>query len=500
MRGILAAYRRNAHPDKTVFHLNKMRFSPVFGRENELEQLRNAWASHSIALFSLQGDSGMGKTTLIRLWLQQLASKYWADIDALFVWCFPHTDTPAAQRAAIDDFFKHALLWLLDKGESLPPSYEHPRQIIERLSQQRALLVLDNIPCLEANGKTELDVALQAFLEQLAAVQQGMCLLAGCTSMPESVLALPNSEHLSLQALQPDAAVQLLWRLGVKGDMESLQRLVRQFGEYPLTLALTAQYLLHWHDGDVHRADSIPIWYDPKDKGRAIRRVLAAYEVWLGNTPELAMLYFMPLFRRPFRIQDLQSWVAVVRLPWLSRWRTEAGSYESLVKTLQMLSNEGWEQAWQRLLQFGLLEPYVDGQYFEMQSVVGEYFTRQLQTHYPAVWEHEHSASVQTGIHDEFQGAVPTGEQLAVVLMRRAQYQDWLGASEISSLVGESRKGCQKMQEAETHAKQAVMYADLGMDLQHLQDKLLALSDLLDHSGEQSDAQNLNEQADCLQA
>lgn len=500
MRGILAAYRRDAHPDKTVFHLNRMRFSPVFGRESELEQLRNAWAGHSTTLFSLQGDSGMGKSSLIRLWLQQLASKYWADIDALFVWCFPQTDTLAAQRAAVDDFFKHALLWLLEKGESLPPAYEHPLQIIERLRKQRTLLVLDNIPCLEVNGKTELDVALQTFLEQLAEVQQGMCLLAGCSVMPDSVLTLPNSEHLSLKPLQPDVAIQLLWRLGVKGEMESLQRLVRQFGEYPLTLALTAQYLLHWHNGDVHRADSIPIWYDPKDKGRAIRRVLAAYEVWLGNTPELAMLYFMPLFRRPFHMQDLQSWVAAVKLPWISRWRTEAGSYENLIKTLQTLPSEGWDQAWQRLQLFGLIEPYVDGQYFEMQGVVGEYFTRQLQAHYPAVWEREHSSAVPTGIHDEFQGAVPSGEQLAVVLMRRAQYQDWLGAREINNLIGEREQGCQKIQETVAQAKQAVVYADLGMDLKHLQGKLVALSNLLDHTGERSATQNLNEQVDYLQA
>lgn len=499
MTGLLAAYRRETHPDNTVFYLGRARFTPVFGRDKELGRLRSAWTEGSTTLFSLQGDSGMGKSSLIRLWLQQLASEYWADVDALFVWCFPQTNTPAEQRAAIDNFLAYTLRWLQGEGVTLPPAYTHSQQIIERLRGRRVLLVLDNIPCLEINGKPELDIALLTFLQQLADNQQGMCLLAGCSVMPEAILELPNSEHMELAPLETDAAIQLLWRLGVQGDRDSLQQLAQQFGEYPATLALAAQYLLQWHDGDVHRADSIPIWYDPQSRGRSIRRVLAAYETWLANCPELSMLYFLPLFRRPFCREDLRAWVATRKMPWLSRRKSEAGSYENLLNNLKTLSEEDWECAWQRLLRWGLIMPYADGGHFEMQGVVGEYFTRQLRLHYPDVWETMHPAPLlQAEINEGIPDGFPSGEQLAVVLMRRAQYQDWLGASEISSLIGEECKSRDNMKDAVEHARQAVVYADLGMDLEHLQTKLIVLAELLENTGEVSEAQSLNEQAGYL--
>ncbi len=500
MAGVLAAYRRNTHPEQTVFQLGRIPFNPVFGREQELERLCSVWQENSTHLLTLQGESCVGKSSLIRLWLQQLASEYWRDVDALFVWCFPQTDTPVAQRVAIDDFFAHTLQWLLGENENLPPAYKHPQQIIERLQQQRVLLVLDNAPCLHINGKPEMDAALLVFLQQLAVKQQGMCLLAGCSVMPDSILESPNTEHMELGMLDTDAAIQLLWRLGVQGDRKSLQRLVQQFGDHPATLVLTAKYLLYWHEGIVQRADSIPIWYDPQKKGRSIRRVLAAYETWLADAPELAMLYFLPLFRQPFRVEDLQAWVASFKLPWLARWKSEKGSFEEMVSRLQFLSPENWQQAWQHLLDFGLLVPYADGEYTEMQGVVGEYFTHQLQLHYPGLQKGVSAVLANSLTQPEAITGQPSGEQLAVVLMRRAQYHDWLGASEISSLLGEQQRTRQNINEAIKHARQAVVYADLGMDLENLQNRLLELANLLECSGAHAEAESLCEQANYIQS
>lgn len=499
MTGVVATYRRESYPDATAFHAHKTPFTPVFGREQELERLHAAWKNRVTALFTLQGCSGMGKTTLLHLWLQQLASEYWQGVDTLFFWSFPQTDTPAIQRVAIDDFFRNTLSWLQGAEVALLAEHEYPLQLAQCLQQHRVLLVLDNVPCLHIAGKTELDVMLLTFLQQLTANPSSMCLLAGCPVMPDTVLALPNAEHLELEPLTAEAATRLLKHLGVSGEEISIQRVAQQFGEHPAALTWVASYLTHWHAGEISRADSIPIWYDSHTQGRASRRIMAAFEAWLEGCPELAMLYFLPLFHLPFCRADLQAWAGSRSLPWLTRWHSEPGSYENLLGRLQTLPEEGWKKAWQRLLALNLLIPCADGLHFELQAVVREYFMRQSQTHYPGVWERMRPKLILPAANQDMNTRL-SSEQLAAVLRRRTQYQDWLEAETISGLIGEKLAIGQNTKAAIDYARQAVVYADLGRNMPHLQTRLLALAGLLEQAGEHQEAASLCEQANYMQA
>ena len=93
-----------------------------------------------------------------------------------------------------------------------------------------------------------------------------------------------------LDQLAPEAGAQLLRKLGVWARTTNWSRRRKKFGGHSLALTLLGGYLNEVFGGDVRRRHEIEALTADAQHGGHARRVMASYEKWLGNGPELAML------------------------------------------------------------------------------------------------------------------------------------------------------------------------------------------------------------------
>jgi tetratricopeptide (TPR) repeat protein len=105
---------------------------------------------------------------------------------------------------------------------------------------------------------------------------------------------------VDLENLPPDAGARLLASMGVgESDPEEVRSAVASLEGHALALTLLGSYLADVHGGDVRPWREMGPLQDEQRFGGHARRVLRAYERWLGEGPESAVLRLLGLFDRP---------------------------------------------------------------------------------------------------------------------------------------------------------------------------------------------------------
>ena len=122
--------------------------------------------------------------------------------------------------------------------------------VIHNLSQQRYLLVLDNLESLLQEGRQWQDVAYQQFLLQWLEYGQGSIVLITSRERPDIPLnMLPRSRWLDgLGGLSLEEGEALLRGLGIQGESSDIQAVVQRVDGHPLLLELIAGTLIDEDD------------------------------------------------------------------------------------------------------------------------------------------------------------------------------------------------------------------------------------------------------------
>ena len=220
------------------------------------------------------------------------------------------------------------------------------------------------------------DAALQALLRELAAYQPGLCLI----STRERISDLAEFENSTviqhdLDYLSPQAGAQILRALNVKGDDEELEEAAREFNGHAFSLTLLGSYLDEVLHGDIRRRREIENLFDEMQHGDKAQKMIAAYEKWLGEGVELAVLRLMGLFDRPADAASIAALRAAPAIP-------------GLTEALQNLSKVKWQQALAKLRRIKLLgaasinEPDT----LDAHPLVREHFKQQLKREHPDAW------------------------------------------------------------------------------------------------------------------
>jgi hypothetical protein len=124
------------------------------------------------------------------------------------------------------------------------------------ISPRRTLLLLDGLePLQNPPGSQEgrlREPSLQALLGELAAFNQGLCVITTRTPVAD----IADHERTSalrrdLDQLSSDAGAQLLRALGVKGDESELRSASDEFCGHCLALTLLGSYLTDAFNGDI---------------------------------------------------------------------------------------------------------------------------------------------------------------------------------------------------------------------------------------------------------
>src|SRR5271165_668607 len=355
--------------------------SDVFGREEDIDFLDNAWANQQVNVVTIVAWAGVGKSTLVNHWLRRLATDNYRSAELIFGWSF-YRQGSSGDTSSADEFLDAALTWFGDPDPRLGTAWEKGERLAKLIAHRRTLLVLDGLePVQNPPGPQEgrlREPALQALLRELAAFNTGLCVITTRTPVAdigdhEGASALRRDlEHLS-----SDAGAKLLRALGVSGHEAELRNASDEFSGHCFALTLLGSYLTDAYIGDIRCRSEVSghLAHDVR-QGVHARKVMESYQTWLGEGPELSVLRILGLFDRP---ADERALGALLKSP----------AIPGLTESLTDLRPTEWRTIIAKLRRARLLageDPHYPGQ-LDTHPLVREYFGEQLRSEQTDAWK-----------------------------------------------------------------------------------------------------------------
>ena len=295
--------------------------SDVFGREEDIAFLDDAWANQQVNVVTIVAWAGVGKSTLVNHWLRRMAAEHYRSAELVFGWSFYRQGT-SGDTSSADEFLDAALTWFGDPDPRIGTAWEKGERLAKLVAHRRTLLVLDGLePLQNPPGPQEGRVrepSLQALLRELAAFNTGLCVIT--TRMPVADIADhegTSALRRDLEQLSSDAGAKLLRALGVKGHEAELRSASDEFSGHCLALTLLGSYLTDAYNGDIRCRKEVSerLAHDVR-QGVHARKVMESYQTWFGEGPELSVLRMLGLFDRPADEKALGALLKPPAIPW----------------------------------------------------------------------------------------------------------------------------------------------------------------------------------------
>jgi protein kinase-like protein/NACHT domain-containing protein len=286
--------------------------SDLFGREEDIAFLDDAWANPDVNVVTIVAWAGVGKSTLVNHWLRGMAAQHYRSAELVYGWSFYRQGTSGGTSSA-DEFLEAALTWFGDPDPRIGTAWEKGERLAKLISHRRTLLVLDGLePLQNPPGAQEgrlRDPSLQALLRELAAFNTGLCMIT--TRLPIADIAdheRTSALRRDLEHLSSDAGANLLRALGVKGDQAELRSASDEFNGHCLALTLLGSYLTDAYNGHIRYRKEVSehLSHDVR-QGAHARKVMESYQTWFGGGPEVSVLRILGLFDRPADEKALEA-------------------------------------------------------------------------------------------------------------------------------------------------------------------------------------------------
>ena len=362
--------------------------SDIFGREEDIAFLNDAWASPDVNIVTIVAWAGVGKSTLVNHWLRGMAAQHYRSAELVFGWSFYRQGSSGGTSSA-DEFLDAALTWFGDPDPRIGTAWEKGERLAKLIAHRRTLLVLDGLEPLQnppgpQEGRVR-DPSLQALLRELAAFNSGLCVIT--TRLPIADVAdheRTSAPRRDLEQLSSDAGAKVLRALGVKGGEAELRSASDEFNGHCLALTLLGSYLADAYKGDIRYRKEVSehLAHDVR-QGVHARKVMESYQTWFGEGPELSVLRILGLFDRPADEKVLGVLLKSPAIPGLT---------ESLID----LSPSEWRTILARLRRAKLLtgeDPHNPGD-LDTHPLVREYFGEQLRNQRTEAWKECNQATL----------------------------------------------------------------------------------------------------------
>jgi predicted ATPase len=355
--------------------------SDVFGREEDIAFLDAAWANEQVNVVTIVAWAGVGKSTLVNHWLRRMTAERYRSAELVFGWSFYRQGTSAGASSA-DEFLDTALAWFDDPDPRVGTPWGKGERLARLIAQRRTLVVLDGLePLQNPPGPQEgrlREPSLQALLRELAAFNPGLCVIT--TRLPVTDIADQEGSSAlrrDLEHLSREAGAQLLRALGVKGQETELRSASDEFSGHCLALTLLGSYLTDAYDGDIRRREEVSnrLAQDVR-QGAHAQKVMASYQSWFGEGPELSVLRLLGLFDRP---ADEKALGVLLKPPAIPR----------LTESLTDLRQTVWRTILAKLRRARLLagEDLHNPGHLDTHPLVREYFGEQLRSQRTEAWK-----------------------------------------------------------------------------------------------------------------
>jgi hypothetical protein len=351
----------------------------IFGRDEWVRTLDAAWIDPNVRVFTLWAWGGKGKTAAADLWLKQMQAKNYDGAEYVLAWSFDAQSM--RDQGSMDEFLTFALDFFDDNMPTEGERGERGERLARLVKKHKSLLILDGLESLQnppspTSGKLR-DPAIAALLVELAGYDyRGLCLVT--TRYPITELLRCRKESAVCKELNPLSRIdgrRLLRNQGVTGDDLDLEVVSESLKGDPLTLALLASYLrTAWH-GNIHKWKAVRLLKETDPHGGHARSMMAAYEEWFKDKPEMLILKIVGLLDRPADKDVLNALRFKSRITGLSQ-------------ELNALSGPEWEKTLQSLRDKKLVFEYDPKRQIELDAhpLVREYFEEKAQENSPKLW------------------------------------------------------------------------------------------------------------------
>ncbi len=379
----------------------------LFGRQKELKQLDEAWASESINVISFVAYGGVGKSTLINKWREQMAAENYRGAKRVYAWSFYSQGTGDRVTSA-DLFIAEALKWFGDPEMANSPAspWDKGQRLADLVKEQKTLLLLDGMEPLQSyfefeRGKIK-DPALAVLVTELAKENPGLCVITTRENVIDLADFPETTQQIDFEQISAEAGRAILRVGGVRGTDAELEEAARDFGLHALALSLLASYIHEIPGHHISNAKDIPDIDVPEKEGKHPRRVIAAFEKKFGDSAEVNVLRILGLFRSPAENEE----IAAVR---------DAPAIPSLTEHLQTISAVKWLQVVSKLRRLKLIQPESihRPEALDAHPLVREHFGKQLRQEYPEAWRegnsrlYEYYKSTAKGLPDTLEEMAP---------------------------------------------------------------------------------------------
>ena len=171
------------------------------------------------------------------------------------------------------------------------------------------------------------------------------------------ILTEDTNNSISSTQPEPFSGGRFLLEQGLKGELSTLEQVAQTFENDPLTLSLLSAYLKRWYAGRLNGLESIPVLFDQRPVGRALRRVLAGFEVKLAGVSDMTLLYLLSLSDQPVPQLPMKL---VFRSTFVERWLSRRDDYVRFLSPLGRLNEDNWHWVIENLRRLKLLEPPIN--------------------------------------------------------------------------------------------------------------------------------------------
>ena len=137
--------------------------SDLFGREEDIAFLNDAWANQGVNVVTVVAWAGVGKSTLVSHWLAQMAAERYRSAQLVFGWSFYRQGSSGGTSSA-DEFLDAALTWFGDPDPRIGTAWEKGERLAKLIAHRRTLLVLDGLEPLQNPPGSQGRTAPRSFL------------------------------------------------------------------------------------------------------------------------------------------------------------------------------------------------------------------------------------------------------------------------------------------------------------------------------------------------